>query len=310
MRPPFLATLLAFGSCAFAQAGDPIPGSLSATAEWIALSPESHALWIEGTSADGHVTLELKVADDTIVVAARETIASEGHFSSLLRPTRLPHAAYTVEITRGRDVLRIPVSHGTDEQRARYAALELAWFGDAFEQARSLTRELHRVHEEHLARRDKDLWNAWSREWSRRHDEMKKSLEDFRRGRVVLARAPDYYQLVSSLCFAKTLHQLYAAELGYREGELGGGETEEWALALDEQFEVFQERRQPPSPSDFARWLGELGSEDCAVRERATRGLSRAGAAARAALESEAGNPDPEIAARVADLLKRLEPAR
>ncbi|MBI2920207.1 MAG: hypothetical protein HYY18_03870 [Planctomycetes bacterium] len=307
----FIATILLFlASTAPARSDDPAPDSLSATAEWIALSPDSSALWVEGVAPDGHITLELKVADDTTVIAARETIASESHFSSLLRPTRLPHASYTVEITSGRDVLRIPVTHGTEEQRARYAALELAWFGEAFEQALSLTRELNRVHEDHLQKRDRETWDAWSREWKRRHDEMKKSLEKFRLARVVLARAPDYYQLVSSLCFAKTLHELYAAELGYREGELGGGETAEWAVALDEQFEVFQERRQPPSPADFDRWVKELGSEDCGVRERATRGLARAGEAARAAMEAESANPDPEVAARLAELIRRLETAK
>jgi len=302
-----LLTLLLLSSPAPSFADTPPSNSLAATTvEWISLSPESQALWIEGSAPDGLVSLEMKVADDTVVVASRETASFEGQFSSLLRAGRLPDANYTVEISSGHDILRIPISRGSESQRATYAQVEIAFYGDAFEQAVDLTRELHRVREEHGAARDHATWDGWTREWERRRSALRASLDEFRASRTVLARARDHYQLVASLCFAQTLHALYAAELGYGGEEPGAEEAREWSTALEEQFEVFRVRRTPRKAGDIEAWVAGLGSEDCEVRERSTRSLALAGEDARQALEGATRSDDPEVAGRAAQLLEKL----
>lgn len=285
---------------ALAASAEPI----QARTEWVALSADSRALWVEGDSDPGTVSLDLKVADDTVTLAFRETIASDGRFRSLLRPDRLPFAAYVLEIRRDHEVLRIPLLHGSEAERAAYAELEIAYFGRIFEDIRSLTRELHRVHDDHRRAPDRAAWDRWSAGWERRRAELESGLVEFRARRQILARAREHYRLLSSLCFAKTLHALYASGLGFREPE--GQEAGEWSTALEEQMAGFAEERTPIGPVEILRWVEALRSEDCAAREEATAGLARAGEAAREALERAAESEDREAAGRARELLERI----
>ncbi|MCC6739681.1 MAG: hypothetical protein IT452_11610 [Planctomycetia bacterium] len=277
------------------------------TIEWIALSPESHALWVEGTAPDGPMTLELRVADDPLVVATRETIASDGRFSSLLRPGRLPAACYSLEISATRATARFGVTRGTEEERDAYSKPESAWLGGAYDRIVKLTDELQRVRADCLPEHSLERWALWSPGWESRRVSLARELEDFRAGRGVLGRAREFYRLVSSLCFAKTLHDLYAAELNSRGGEPGGAEASDWSAALSEQLDGFREARTPVTAEDIARWAEELADEDALVRERASHGLARAGEAARATLVQVRAGRDREAAARARELLQRLD---
>lgn len=273
------------------------------TVEWITLSPDSQALWVEGSAPDGPLTLELRVADDPLVVATRETIASNGRFSSLLRPGRLPAASFSLDIAATRATTRFPVTTGTEDERDAYARPELAWLCGAYDRIVTLTNELHRFH----AECDADRWKLWSPGWNARREGLSSELTEFRAGRRVLARPREFYRLVSSLCFAKTLHDLYAAELHSRGGEPGGAEASDWSAALAEQLDGFREARTPVTAADIALWIRDLADDDAAVRDHASRGLARAGEAARAALQEALGGDDREATARAAELLERLD---
>lgn len=283
-------------------------GQITATTiEWIALSPESHALWVEGSAPDGPMTLELRVADDPLVLATRETIASDGRFSSLLRPGRLPAACYSLEICATRATARFGVSRGSEEEREAYAKPESAWLGGAYDRIVKLTDELQRVHADCLPEHNLERWALWSPGWESRRGGLARELEEFRAGRGVLGRAREYYRLLSSLCFAKTLHDLYAAELHSRGGEPGGAEASDWSAALSEQLDGFREARTPVTAGDIARWAAELAHEDALVRDRASHGLARAGETARATLLEVRAGRDREASARATELLQLLD---
>lgn len=297
------ALLLTCVLSAIASAGE----ISTSTVEWISLSADSQALWVEGTAPDGPLTLELRVADDPLIVATRETIASNGRFSSLLRPSRLPAAAFSLDIAGKRATARVAVWSGTEEEREAYARPESVWLGGAYDRIVTLTNELHRFHDECSTPRNADRWNLWSPGWDSRRQALSSELIEFRAGRRVLALPREYYRLVSSLCFAKTLHDLYAAELHSRGGEPGGAEASDWSAALAEQLDGFREARTPVTGDDIARWIVDLADEDAAVRDRASRGLARAGEAARAALLEALRGRDREATARAAELLERLD---
>ncbi|MEK7467215.1 MAG: hypothetical protein AAB074_07375 [Planctomycetota bacterium] len=299
MRSTFLFLTLSLA----ARAGD----VLTTTVEWISLSADAQALWVEGTAPDGPLTLELRVADDPLVLATRETIASNGRFSSLLRPRALPAAAYALDIVAGRSTARADVLSGTEEAREAYARPQAAWLGAAYERIVSLTDELHRFHDDCSSTKNLERWRLWSPGWEARRQSLSNELDEFRAGRGVLARAREFYRLVSSLCFAKTLHSLYAAELHSRGGEPGGEEASDWSGALAQQLDEFREARTPITAADLSNWVRDLADEEAAVRDRASRGLARAGEAARALLLETAAGDDCEAAARARELLERLE---
>ncbi|MCE9581220.1 MAG: hypothetical protein K8T20_01760 [Planctomycetes bacterium] len=299
----FLLGVLFLATAACSQAGEIV----TSTVEWITLSGDSQALWVEGSSPDGPIKLELRVADDTLVLASRETIASAGRFSSLLRPHRLPNASYSLEIVSGRTAARIPILLGTEEERQAYARPEVLWMGGAYDRIVALTDELHRFREECADSRDVERWRLWSPGWEERRVSLSHELDEFRAQRNVLGRAHEFYRLVSSLCFAKTLHALYAAELNSRGGEPGGGEASDWSAALAEQLDGFRESRTPPSEAELASWAKDLSDEDATVRDRASRRLAIAGAGAREALIRAARGTDPEGAARARELLERIK---
>lgn len=285
------------------QAGD----VATSTVEWITLSGDSHALWVEGTAPDGPLTLELHVADDPLVLATRETIASGGRFSSLLRPRHLPHASYTLEISARGSAARVPVLLGTEEERETYARPEVAWMGGAYTRIVELTDELHRLRDESSGTGGWERWRLWSPGWEARRQALSHELEEFRAERNVLGRAREFYQLVSSLCFAKTLHALYAAELNSRGGEPGGDEASDWSTAMTEQLDRFQEGRTPVGAAEIEAWALDLAAEDAAVRDHASRRLAKAGTAALAALIRASEGRDLEAAARARELLERLK---
>src|SRR5579884_3675441 len=64
----------------------------------------------------------------------------------------------------------------------------------------------------------------------------------------------------------------------------------------------------PPKPGaeQVARWIDQLGSDDFAVREEASRHLWAAGQAAEDALTRAARSPDVEVRRRVNDLLDKF----
>jgi hypothetical protein len=284
------------------------PGTqkLRATTEWIHLSPDSPGLWIEGASPERDVVVDLRVPGDSGLLASRLTVAENGRFSTLLRPRALPHADYILSIRAGREAIELPLSWGTPAERSRYAEIEVAFHGRAFARLCELTHELHRTRQAHAEHRNPEGWLAWSEAWRERRAELERDLGEFRGSRAVLVRGAEHWQLVASLCFAKTLHALYAAELNYTEGELGGDRASEWSVALAEQIEAFEERRAPCGPEDIARWARELGHDSPPVRERAGRMLARAGTAARSALTAAAESADPEVAVRAQELLRDL----
>ncbi|KAF0240875.1 MAG: hypothetical protein FD180_4726 [Planctomycetota bacterium] len=299
MRTLFLFLTLSLA----ARAGD----VLTTTVEWISLSADSQALWVEGTAPDGPLTLELRVADDPLVLATRETIASNGRFSSLLRPRSLPAAAYALDILAGRSAARAEVLSGTEEERDAYARPEAAWLGASYERIVALTDDLHRFRDESASSKNLERWRLWSPGWQARRESLSNELDEFRARRGVLANAREFYRLVSSLCFAKTLHSLYAAELHSRGGEPGGEEASDWSKALAQQLDEFREARTPVTAADIARWARDLADDDVAVRDRASRGLSRAKEAARATLRETAAGSDREAAARARELLEKLD---
>jgi hypothetical protein len=280
---------------------------LTSTVEWISLSDDSQALWVEGTAPDGPLTLELRVADDPLVLATRETIASNGRFSSLLRPRQLPAAAFALDIVATRGAARVDVLSGTEEERESYAHPESAWLGGAYDRIVGLTDELHRFRDECFSSKDLERWRLWSPGWQARREALSNELDEFRARRGVLARAREFYRLVSSLCFAKTLHGLYAAELHSRGGEPGGEEASDWSKALAQQLDEFREARTAVTAVDMAQWIVDLAADETAVRERASRGLARAGEAARPSLVEAAAGCDREAAARARELLERLD---
>lgn len=60
--------------------------------------------------------------------------------------------------------------------------------------------------------------------------------------------------------------------------------------------------------SDISRWIKNLGSEEWSVREEAARKLLDAGPAAIGALRSSLMDPDPEVRARIKEMLSLLSP--
>ena len=130
---------------------------------------------------------------------------------------------------------RGPVPPGWEVRHSGVGNQLVAWTLGDFEAGGAppivaLTDEMHRF------RNDANLerWRLWSPGWERRREALSQELEEFRSGRGVLARAREFYRLVSSLCFAKTLHGLYAAELNSRGGEPGGAEARDWSGAIDQ----------------------------------------------------------------------------
>lgn len=65
-------------------------------------------------------------------------------------------------------------------------------------------------------------------------------------------------------------------------------------------------RAAPPSPEQLAAWVRDLGSDDFAARENASRRLWEAGRDAEAALAPAARSPDPEVSRRARDILDRF----
>src|SRR5687767_4802284 len=61
-----------------------------------------------------------------------------------------------------------------------------------------------------------------------------------------------------------------------------------------------------PAPADYALDVRELGSDEFAVRERATRRLWAAGAAAEPALKEAAAGDDPEASSRARRVLRNI----
>jgi hypothetical protein len=84
-----------------------------------------------------------------------------------------------------------------------------------------------------------------------------------------------------------------------------------WAGAARERLATLEDPPAPPPAAEeeaIARLVAQLGAQDWAERQDASRRLAALGAAARPALEAAAGSPDPEIGWRVRRLLERLEP--
>ena len=65
-----------------------------------------------------------------------------------------------------------------------------------------------------------------------------------------------------------------------------------------------------PDPADLARWVTELGSPEWADRDRATRRLLAAGAAAVPLLREQVASSHPELRSRAQWLLRILDPLR
>jgi hypothetical protein len=86
-----------------------------------------------------------------------------------------------------------------------------------------------------------------------------------------------------------------------------------WKLALTPKLGVplLREKLKPAKPGDATnvpRWIVELDDDDFMVRERASKGLERAGESARAALEKVlAASPSAEVRRRADSLLAKLD---
>jgi tetratricopeptide (TPR) repeat protein len=61
-----------------------------------------------------------------------------------------------------------------------------------------------------------------------------------------------------------------------------------------------------PTPEDIARWIRELGDNDFATREKASRKLWTAGDVAEAAVRQAANSDDPEVKRRASDILEKF----
>jgi tetratricopeptide (TPR) repeat protein len=63
----------------------------------------------------------------------------------------------------------------------------------------------------------------------------------------------------------------------------------------------------PPTAADIARWVKELGDNDFATREKASRKLWAAGEVAEEALRQAAATDDPEVKRRAGDILEKFK---
>lgn len=86
-----------------------------------------------------------------------------------------------------------------------------------------------------------------------------------------------------------------------------------WAAAARERLAALQpqprQTEPKPTPQAIAQLIAQLGQDSWAERQEASRRLAQLGEAARAALEAAAQGPDPEVAWRARQLLRRLEAA-
>src|SRR5262249_10520506 len=63
---------------------------------------------------------------------------------------------------------------------------------------------------------------------------------------------------------------------------------------------------EPPSKEQIARWIKDLGDDDYATREQASKRLWEAGAAAESAVVQALQSPDPEVIRRARVLAQKF----